>query len=140
MPSVPEAANVELLDASVAPAIPATRPPDPTAPTIRHPKTGSLPRTGKLVLSIVGASSAEIFIDQAKAVLGRGGELVLSPGSHAVEVRATGMLPDAFRVEITAGLVTRRSVALKRATSVEPRAGSDDDHMLYHSGDLKKTP
>ena len=110
--------------------------PIPKSPKRSNQKTAAVPRDGKLVLAIAGASSFEVLVDKRKVNPGRGGEIPLSPGGHTVEVTAPGMITEMFRVDIGAGSVSRK-VALKRAVSSGSESGSNDDQMLFRSGEVK---
>nr|MBA3451721.1 hypothetical protein [Deltaproteobacteria bacterium] len=108
----------------------------PKSPTRGNQKTASMPKVGTLVLTVAGASSFEVLVDKRKVSPGRSGEISLSHGGHTVAVTAPGMTTETFRVEIGAGPVTRK-VALKRVVSSGSGSGSNGDHMLFRSGDVK---
>ncbi len=108
----------------------------PKSPKRSNQKTASMPKVGRLVLTVAGASSFEVLVDKRKVSPGRSGEISLSQGGHTVEVTAPGMTTETFRVDIGAGSVTRR-VALKRVVSSGSGSGSNGDQMLFRSGEVK---
>ena len=63
--------------------------------------------------------------------------VALAPGPHVVEVTSTGFLKESFRVTITEGGTTRRSITLQAVPKTQ--APSVDDLLVPDSLRKKKT-
>jgi tRNA A-37 threonylcarbamoyl transferase component Bud32 len=77
--------------------------------------------TGQVILSVSGARSFEVLVDDHPTIPAPGGTISLLPGVHTIQVRAPGMSKESFRVDIAAGSVLRESVDLERQDASAPR-------------------
>jgi hypothetical protein len=102
-------------------------------------------KTGKLAVVVPRGASAEVVVAGKKLAIRRDDSISLPPGRHVVTVRAPDRAPEKIRVEVVAGKTTTRVVKLQPAgtSSTAPKSGSgagngsDDDRMLFNSGEVK---
>jgi tRNA A-37 threonylcarbamoyl transferase component Bud32 len=78
-------------------------------------REAELASSGRLLLTVSGASSFDVLVDDQKTVPGAGGELLLTPGMHAIEVRSPGMASETFQVTATAGVTLPETIELHHA-------------------------
>jgi eukaryotic-like serine/threonine-protein kinase len=94
-------------------------PPPPTPPTPVIAAKLAVPRTGKVLVRIVGVDHAKIVVDgHLAAARSSGTSLDLATGDHEIDVRSAGHLPEIRHVHVVAG--TKQEVDVTPA--VDPNA------------------